>query len=148
MTVLKNVSDSNIVIEKQAVIPGDTIEIPSECVQKYQKLIDIGMIKQEHNIVKRVDKTYSLSEEKEKEYNELKQRLTPAFFALHINQNLDEQQLEDLKWFYKNVGPTSSVDISIKMLIDDARDTEEFIEIVLNHLYPELIKLYFDKLEK
>lgn len=144
MIKIKNVSNANIIINKKALHPGEFMDITQDDAVFHHRLFENGLIEKVQTIVKRIEKK-ELTDEQRNEYEQLKNRLLPAFFALHINQILNDQHLEDLKWFYKNVGPTSNTDISIKSLLDDTRDGEEFIEVLLNHIYPELLKKHFEQ---
>lgn len=144
MIKIKNISDANIIINKKVLLPGDEMELPEDDIEKYKKLFDNKMIEKILPKIKRIEQI-ELNEDQKQEYNELKERLLPAFFSLYLHQNINEQQLEDLKWFYKNVGLTSTVDIITKSLIDDINNDEELIEVLLNHIYPELLKKHFER---
>lgn len=145
MPLIRNISNSNIVINNKILDPGKSMTVTQEQLEDLQGLINDNKLKVEVPTVKRSEiKSTILDEDKSKEFEELKERLIPAFFALHLNQGLTQQQLEDLKWFFKNVGPTSTLDFTIKSLLDDVESDEELLEVLLNHLYPELIKNYFN----
>lgn len=147
MPLIRNISNSNIVINNKILDPGKSMTVTQEQLEDLQGLINDNKLKVEVPTIKRSEiKVTVLDEDKSKEFEELKERLIPAFFALHLNQGLTLQQLEDLKWFFKNVGPTSTLDFTIKSLLDDVESDEELLEVLLNHLYPELIKNHFNKL--
>lgn len=147
MPLIRNISNSNIVINNKILDPGKSMTVTQEQLEDLQGLINDNKLKVEVSTVKRSEiKVTILDKDKSKEFEELKERLIPAFFALHLNQGLTLQQLEDLKWFFKNVGPTSTLDFTIKSLLDDVESDEELLEVLLNHLYPELIKNHFNKL--
>ena len=147
MPLIRNISNSNIVINNKILDPGKSMTVTQEQLEDLQGLINDNKLKVEVSTVKRSEiKVTILDKDKSKEFEELKERLIPAFFALHLNQGLTLQQLEDLKWFFKNVGPTSTLDFTIKSLLDDVESDEELLEVLLNHLYPELIKNHFNKI--
>lgn len=147
MPLIRNISNSNIVINNKILDPGKSMTVTQEQLEDLQGLINDNKLKVEVSTVKRSEiKVTILDKDKSKEFEKLKERLIPAFFALHLNQGLTLQQLEDLKWFFKNVGPTSTLDFTIKSLLDDVESDEELLEVLLNHLYPELIKNHFNKL--
>ena len=147
MPLIRNISNSNIVINNKILDPGKSMTVTQEQLEDLQGLINDNKLKVEVSTVKRSEiKVTILDKDKSKEFEELKERLIPAFFALHLNQGLTLQQLEDLKWFFKNVGPTSTLDFTIKSLLNDVESDEELLEVLLNHLYPELIKNHFNKI--
>lgn len=144
MPTVKNISNQNIIIYNKILDPGKTLKITQEQLDEISHLVDNNKLKVEVTTVRRTEAVVtSLSENENKDFHDLKERLIPAFFALHLNQGLDITQLEDLKWFFKNVGPTSHLDYTAKSLLDDIESEEELIEVLLNHLYPELIKNHF-----
>lgn len=140
MPIIRNMSDHNIIINEKVVLPTRTIVVSNEQLEDLQKLIDNGMLKHEQQTVHRIETT--ISNDNIKQFDSIKERILPALFSLHFNQDLTIEQLHDLKWFFKNVGPTSQLDNNLKLLLDDVNHTEEFLEVLLNHLYPELIKNY------
>jgi hypothetical protein len=137
MPKVKNITkNSNIIIKGKILLPGKSMAINEEDLDALEKLIENGALSigniEADNIVKNNSNTRNIEE--------IKKRMIQAFFSLHLNQNLSLQQLQDLKWFYMNVGPTSMIDKRILELLNDVTNGEEFVEILLNHIYPELIK--------
>lgn len=144
MPTIRNVSDHNFIINEKVVLPGKAITVPQEQAEDLQDLIDKGMLRLEIPNVTRIEMP-KFDFNKQREFEEIKERLVPALFTLHFNQDLSDEELSDLKWFYKNIGPTSQLDNNLKSLLDDVNHTEDFIEVLLNNLYPELIKRYLNK---
>ena len=147
MPIVKNISNDNIIIFNKILVPNTTLKITEEQLDEIERLIEDNKLKVEVTTVKRSE-TPTKVNINNKDFLNLKERLIPAFFALHLNQELTKVQLEDLKWFFKNVGPTSSLDYYTKSLMDDVESDEELIEVLLNHLYPELIKNHFKMFDK
>lgn len=144
MPKIKNISIDNIIIFNKILVPEDSINITQEQLEEISSLIENNKLRVEISPIKRTEiKINSLDDEKTNQYLDLKEKIIPALFALQFNQNLVDTQLDDLKWFFKNVGQTSELNNEIKSLIDDVQSDEELIEVLLNHLYPELIKNYF-----
>lgn len=147
MPIVKNLTNNNIVIFNKVIEPGKSISLTNEQLDDIENLIETKQLKVEVQPVKRMETTlYKLDEKNNQQYLQIKERLIPAFFALHFNQNLTNEQLNDLIWFFKNVGPTSNLNYDTKSLLDDIQSEEELIEVLLNHLYPELIKNHFKNL--
>jgi hypothetical protein len=140
LPIVRNTSDHNIIINEKVVLPTKSIAISQDQIEDVQNLIDKGMLRLEPQTVNRVENFPKFDESKRQEFDEIKARLMPALFSLHLNQELSDEELRDLKWFYKNIGPTSQLDNNLKSLLDDVVHTEEFLEVLLNHLYSELIK--------
>lgn len=146
MPVVKNLTNNNIVVFNKILEPYKTINLTQEQLDELNHLVDTNQIKVEIPTIKRQEiEKADLNEDEKKEILDLKERVMSAFFALHFNQQLSQNQLNDLKWFFKTVGPTSQLDNETKNLIDDVNSDEELIEVLLNHLYPELINNHFIK---
>jgi hypothetical protein len=133
--IIKNISNANIVIEGKVLVPNEILEVDKIDMKKYKKFFESNILKQEiENVV--VDN-------KEFNFNDLKNEIISSLFKLYLNENLDSSNLELLKWFYKNVSITSNIDSKILNLIDDIESSEELIEVLLNHIYPSLLENHF-----
>ncbi|MNJ90196.1 hypothetical protein D3C87_77900 [compost metagenome] len=139
MFVVRNISPHNIIINEKSIAYDKTTKVTEDQLENLQSLIQDGLLKVESKYNSNVEQTNN--EELKEKFEEIKNRIVPAFFSLHFNQDLSNEELQDLKWFFKNIGPTSKVNNNLKELLDSVKSTEEFIEVLLNHLYPELIKI-------
>lgn len=145
--MIKNISKHNIIINEKLLAQNKTMKISEDELENLSGLIESGMLE--------VQNTKAFEQQNE-DYDHsvisglenMKERIIPALFSLHLNLELTEDELIDLKWFFKNVGPTSQLDNNLKSLLDDTNDYEEFLEVLLNHLYPELIKEVMNKKRK
>ncbi|MFW6015070.1 MAG: hypothetical protein ACOCRK_01380 [bacterium] len=74
----------------------------------------------------------------------IKIKLKELLFNFIFNEeNTSSSDLQLLKWFYKKVSFTRNISDETIKLIDEANNQEELMEILLNHIYPELIDLFF-----
>ncbi|AEO93423.1 gp163 [Bacillus phage G] len=147
MPTIKNVSNNNIIIFNKILEPGKSTNINRVQLDEIEDLINSEQLKIEPRQNKKVEKpkmeTAAIVNEIDKEqFLEVKERLIPAFFSLHLNESLTKEQLKDLIWFFKNVGPTSQLEDEVKSLMNDVASGEELVEVLLNNLYPELINSY------
>lgn len=139
MIIVRNVSPHNIIINEKSIAYDKTTKVTEDQLENLQSLIKDGLLRVESKYTSNAE--YTNSEEIKDKFKETKDKIVPALFSLHLNQDLSSEELSDLKWFFKNIGPTSQINNSLKNLLDDVNSTEEFLEILLNHLYPELIKI-------
>jgi hypothetical protein len=77
--------------------------------------------------------------------DKLKQNIMEGFFSYYLTKDVSDNDLEMLKWFYKNIGFTSQISQEVLDLIDGASNSEELTEVLLNHVYPELLEQYLSK---
>lgn len=144
MPIVRNTTKDNLIIFNKILDPNGTANITTDQLDEINHLVENKVLKVEVSTIKRAEiKNTELDEETKMKYLDLKERLIPALFALQFNQQITDIQLEDLIWFYKNIGPTSNIDEETKSLLDDINSDEELIEVLLNHLYPKLIEDHF-----
>lgn len=94
-----------------------------------------------HN-VNNIDLTHTNQVESSFIKNYLYENLIESFFKFYFNQDMQSDDLQIIKWFYKNIGFTSKIKHETLKLIDDVQSKEELIEVLLNNVYPELLELY------
>lgn len=152
MPTIRNITQKDQTISGKSVPPYGTIEVSASELLNLHSMIDHKMI-----VVENFDPTLknkevvSNKEEIEKEevdmikYEKTKEELIEAFFSFYMEKELSNEQLETLKWFYSSVGPTSTVGIKTKKLLNDAKDAEDLIVILLNHVYPNFLKKQMEK---
>lgn len=75
----------------------------------------------------------------------IKQQLMEGFFKLYMNEELNDTELNMLKWFYKDIGLTKDISKSTFDLLENASNKEELIEVLLNNIYSELLDKHFNK---
>jgi hypothetical protein len=146
MIILKNISTYDIIINKKTIYPDKTVKVEDEQLEDLQKLIDDGLLEVQKQTVNRVEqKEITLNESQQGKYDAMKNRMIDAFFSHYFQQDLTIQQIEDLKWFYLNIGPTVNVSQDLKLMLSDVESGDELTEVLLNHIYPEMIKNYLSK---
>lgn len=171
---IKNVSTNNVVIGKISLKPNIEMKVENlEPLKKvidmgYIAVVDVINNNQKiyQNFVK---KNTSLSEEtvvKAQEVitenitkqkvatetiqdvfvkNKLKKNLIEGFFNYYLTKEISNNDLETLKWFYKNIGFTRNIKQEVLELIDGVSNSEELTEVLLNHIYPELLEQYLSQ---
>lgn len=140
--IIKNISPNknNIVIGKETLKPGNTMRINE--IGSLQTLIDIDYIEIIYpKESKPSNGILEASEVKEKNFieDEVKQKLIESFFNFYLVKDVSKEDLDILKWFYKNIGFTSNISKNSLDLLDTVNNQEELIEILLNVIYPELL---------
>lgn len=130
--------NSNLIVNNKTLKYGDSMNIDEETLERIKPLIDNGDIVIEKKKVKRIE--ISRPTMRTDEMIEIDNGLIEVFFKFHTNISLSENELKNLVWFYKNVSPVSSLSENIKSDLDEVKDNEELIEVLINHIYPELIK--------
>jgi hypothetical protein len=155
--LIKNISDSNIVIGKEVLKPDEetkvfNIDNLGKIIKK--KYVKIKEIKEnnEKNIPKKIEnnKKENISNKKNIDKGDfitepLEKELIESFFNFYLNDKEVEGDLELLKWFYKKIGFTKDIDKETLSLLDEANTYEELTVILLNHIYPKLLKIYKTK---
>lgn len=71
-----------------------------------------------------------------------KYQLMEGFFNFYLDKSVSKENLDLLKWFYKNVGFTSKISDETLNLLDEVKEQEELVEVLLNNIYPELLTQY------
>lgn len=74
--------------------------------------------------------------------DKIKMQLSEIFFNFYLHNDISNDDLTLLKWFYKKIGFTHNISQKTLDLIDDVTHQEELIEILLNNIYPELFDQY------
>lgn len=135
--------NSNIVVNNKTLKYGDSMVVDEVTLEKIETLITGGMISIENRKVRRVE----VPQVKVNSFENLatKEDLIEIFFKFHTNVQLDSVELKKLVWFYKNVSPISLLPNHIISDLDEVRDNEELIEILINHIYPELINQFLNR---
>lgn len=142
MPKLKNISNEKINVNGKTLNPGDSVKVnditpfkKSICI-KHLEVIDDEMIlnANEYNDIKEQDKEKFID-------SNMKNELIESFFNYHLNKTT-KKDIEILKWFYKKIGFTKDINLEVLNLLDDVNNEEEFTEVLLNNIYPELLDLY------
>lgn len=158
MPTIRNVTQKDLVLVGRVLSPYKTMDISTSELLNLHSLINHNMIvvenfdplsNQKAN-AQSTDSTINNQEVKTTNKEELdkvkyimnKEKLMEAFFAFYLEKELSKEQLEILKEFYSNVGPTSSVSLKTKTLMNNVNNNEELIEVLLNHIYPEFLKTF------
>lgn len=142
---IKNISPNknNIVIGSKTLKYDDSTTVND--LEPIQTLIDLDYIE----VINTNTKTHSSEVievpaiQPEFIDNNLKPYLLESFFNYYLVKEVSKEDLDRLKWFYKNVGFTNSISQSTLELLDSVENAEELTEVLLNNIYPEL----FDKYE-
>ena len=142
---IKNVSPNknNIVIGTKTLKYNDTTTVGD--LESIQALIDLNYIEvinpsTKTNFSEVIEVPIQPSEFID---NNLKSHLLESFFNYYLVKNVSKEDLDRLKWFYKNIGFTNSISQLTLQLLDSIESAEELTEVLLNNIYPEL----FDKYE-
>ena len=153
--VVTNISDVEIPIGKGFLKPGKEMETFN--LEPFKKLIETGVVKArecEYIIPKEIIEDIKISTEekqlvKPESENQvdfikenLKHDLVESCFNLYLHRDLSEKDLRLLKWFYKNIALTNKVKPMTLSLLDSVENYDDFIEVLLNNVYPELFELY------
>ena len=158
--IIKNVSENNIVIGKGVLKPNK--EMRTYNLKPFQKMIDSGYVEleivQENVYQKQLNNNQDTSQIEQNGNKtdiknnfikeNLKQNLIESFFNLYLTKDVSDKDLKLLKWFYKNINYTQGIKSHTLNLLDEVENGEELIEILINHIYPELLDLYFINEEK
>lgn len=141
---IKNKKHNDITIGIKTLKYNDTMIVKD--LEPLKKLIDLNYIEviypADKNIINTTE-TQKLSQpfiEDEK-----KSKLIESFFNFYLNKDISKEDLNLLKWFYKNVGFTSVISQETLILLDGVQNQEELIEVLLNNIYPELLDKYIFK---
>lgn len=148
LITLRNVSKYNVSITNKVLAPSETIRIDDDKLSELDTLISRGILRIEsRSHRKRTGVTIEGNgvDGVDSYPGEVGERIMEAFFAYHLQRELTESQLNDMIWFYRNVGPTSELNEEVKALLNDVTDVEELVTVLLNHLYPALIQRYLGK---
>lgn len=159
MPTIRNITQKNQTISGKVVPPYGTIEVSASELLNLHSMINHNMIivenfdpslKQIKEVV--MEEINEQQEELKKEdninmekYEQTKEELIDAFFAFYMEKELTKEQLETIKLFYISIGPTSSIGIKTKTLLNDVDNIEDLIVVLLNHVYPEFLKKQMDK---
>lgn len=134
MFIIKNISNDNIVFGKKTLYPGE--EIPVQNLTFFQTLINLKKIE----VIKEINFENNKTKINNNYINpNIKKNLIDSLFKLYLHQELSNDDLNVLKQFYKKMGFTRNIKPEILSLLDNVKNSEEFIEILLNNVYPELI---------
>jgi hypothetical protein len=143
--IIKNISPNknDIAIGKDNLKPGCTMRINE--IESLKTLIDVKYIEVIYpKESKPLDVIVKAPEVKEKDFieDEVKQKLIESFFNFYLVKDVSKENLDILKWFYKNIGFTSNISKNSLDLLDAVNNQEELTEILLNVIYPELLDQY------
>lgn len=157
MPVIKNISNSNIILsDNKTLSKNQSIMLSDEQLLPYYNLISSGMLEvvdfKIENNEKKIEEVKKenidfkeVKIEINKELDEIVKDTMESLFAHYFMEDLTFEQVETLKWFYQNIGPTSTLSHGLKAMLNDVKNGEELTEILLNHLYPALLKKYIEK---
>lgn len=138
---IKNKKHNDITIGTKTLKYNDTMIVKD--LEPLKKLIDLNYIEVIYPVDKNIiniTETRKLSQpfiEDEK-----KSKLIESFFNFYLNKDISSEDLNLLKWFYKNIGFTNVISQETLILLDGVQNQEELIEILLNNIYPELFDQY------
>ena len=144
---LKHTKKSFGIVYKQSSNSSDAIiskEEPSETVQnvlskeEVVNLISTNVQETIQNIFAEQLKSNITNQfatlNKEKEKNEILQ----ALFHFYLDKNISEQDLQYIKKFYSDIGPTRNMSDELKQELNNTTNYEELITVLLNSIYPTL----------
>lgn len=146
MYIIKNISNNNIAIDNKILKPGKEMKVLDlDLLQKIIKLKYItvsplsekAVIKSESNITKEKSNIVIT--------NKLAKDLMDSLFKLYLKEELFDKDIDLLKLFYKHIFITSKLNNKVLHLIDGIENSEELIEVLLNNIYPEFLKLYLSE---
>lgn len=145
MPTIRNITQKDLVLVGKVVPPYKTINVSDSELLNLHSMINHNMIVVENfnptSSNQQVNHNKEIKEDIDlEEYKKQKQDLMDAFFSLYLDKDLSKKQLETLKQFYIQIGPTSNVSLKTKSLLNEVNNGEELIEVLLNHIYPEFIK--------
>ncbi len=117
--IIKNVSDNDINIDENILLPGKTMKIEN---------IDISVL---------LNRGYlEIVEESKKVLN--KESLIESLFNLHLF-DCSSDDIDILKSFYIDSVMGTLVSSNTINLLSESKNKEDFLEVLLNNFYPDLI---------
>lgn len=137
-----NKKNTNLIINNKTLRLDEFTYVDEDTLEKLEKLIEDGSIVVEKKKIKRIEMERKIS--KSEEIN-IQNELIEIFFKFHTSMPLNTEELNKLVWFYKNISPISNLPEHLKIDLDEARDNEELIEVLINHIYPELISNFLNR---
>ena len=69
-----------------------------------------------------------------------KKELLQSLFHFYIDRELTEEDLNNVKQFYNEIGLINNISGKDKELFNNANNYEELITVLLNNIYPQIIK--------
>lgn len=171
---IKNVSTNNVVIGKISLKPNIEMKVENleplkkvidmgyiavvdvinnnqkiyqNFVKKNTSLSEETVVKAQEVITENINKQKVATETIQDVFvkNKLKKNLIEGFFNYYLTKEISNNDLETLKWFYKNIGFTRNIKQEVLELIDGVSNSEELTEVLLNHIYPELLEQYLSQ---
>ena len=127
--IIKNVSFKTIIIGKKQLSPNE--EIPIQNLNIVQKYIDSKDIKVLNNDI------YNFKYSKDEIINSL--------FNFYLKEQMNNKDFEIVIYFFKQMGFSQKISLDKLNLLNDIKDREELIEILLNNIYGTLIDYYLNK---
>lgn len=142
--LIKNISDTDIIIGKGILKPGKVMK--SFSVDNFNVLIEKRLV--EIKYINGEDIKKENIDEVENNFCEdfiasnIKDKLIECMFDLYINHSIKDENFSFIKWFYSDVGLTNKVSSNTLNLLNNSKTGEDFITVLLNNVYPELFDLY------
>ena len=152
--IVTNVSNDNIIIGKGILKPQKEMETYN--LEPYKKLIETGKVtvREDYSasdrIYQNIVNTNKPNESEKIDFikENLKQNLMEALFNFYLKNEISEKDLPLLKWFYKEVALTNKVKKETLNLLNFVDNADEFLEVLLNNVYPDLLDLYLTQERK
>jgi len=139
---IRNKKQNEIAIGTRKLKYNETMTVDK--LEPLQNLIDLDYI--EVIYPNNINITNTILDDKEFiEDNKKKDKLIECFFNYYLDKKISNEDLDLLKWFYKNIGFTSKISNETLNLLDSARNHEELTAVLLNHIYPELLAQHTNK---
>ena len=128
--IIKNVSFKTITIGKKQLSPNEEIPIQNlNIVQKYINSRDIRVLNDNNTC----DFKYS------------KDEIMNSLFNFYLKEQMNNKDFEIVIYFFKQMGFSQKISLDKLNLLNDIKDREELIEILLNNIYGTFIDYYLNK---
>ena len=127
--VVKNITQHNIDHNGDIIKPGEQRNLLN--VDNLSIMFKMGHMTCKTITPQDIQKTETIQEQHKD--------IIECFFKFYINMPMSDNELIQMKTFYKEVLFAEIMDNKILTLINNVSNRDEMVEILLNYIYPKLI---------
>lgn len=145
--IIKNISGHDIkwgnsILKSNYELKTNNLKIFDKLIKEGKvEVVNLYNIKREEIIeTKNIAPTSNIINEK------IKLQLTESIFKLHLQEEMNYEEIDILKWFFKKFYKINNA--KCINALDNVTNKEEFIEVLLNVVYPHIFDVWLNQVNK